>query len=265
MKYGAMNFPVKPVVEEIKNIAALGFDYLELAMDPPEADHAAIRRHQAEIMAALREHELGLICHLPTFVYTADLSDRIRKASVDEVVLSLEASADLGAETVVLHPGYIGGLGAHVMDRSMAYAMESLERFSEVAAHLGLKVCIENMFPKYPGWIEPGDFSPVMDRNPSLMLTLDIGHAHIGSKRERRFLKFIEAFPDRIHHIHVSDNFGKEDSHLPIGAGSIRFKKVVKGLKKIGYDRSVTVEVFSSNRAFLGYGRESMSQWFESV
>lgn len=263
MKYGAMNFPVKPVVEEIASIAELGFDYLELAMDPPEADHAIIRRNQAEITTALREHGLGLVCHLPTFVYTADLSDRIRKASVDEVVVSLEVAAELGAKKVVLHPGYIGGLGAHVMDRSMRYAMESLERFSEVASNFGLKVCIENMFPKYPGWIEASDFNPVMDRFPSLMLTLDIGHAHIGIKRERRFLKFIEAFPDRIHHIHVSDNFGKEDSHLPIGAGSIRFKKVVKGLKKIGYDRSVTVEVFSPDRAFLRYGRESMSQWFE--
>ncbi len=265
MKYGAMNFPVKPVVEEIAGIAELGFDYLELAMDPPEADHAAIRQHRTEIVSALKERGLGLVCHLPTFVYTADLSYRIRQASIDEVVSSLEAAADLGALKVVLHPGYIGGLGAHVMDRSMGYAMDSLAVFSDVAARLGLVVCIENMFPKYPGWIEADDFLPVMDRFPSLMLTLDVGHAHIGSRRERRFLKFIDAFPDRIGHIHVSDNFGKEDSHLPIGAGSIRFKKVVKGLKKIGYDRSVTIEVFSSNRAFLRYGRESMSQWFERV
>jgi len=34
-----MNFPVKPVVEEIKMIADLGFDYLELTMDPPQAHY----------------------------------------------------------------------------------------------------------------------------------------------------------------------------------------------------------------------------------
>ena len=31
MKYGAMNFPVKPVPQEIERIAGLGFDYVELA------------------------------------------------------------------------------------------------------------------------------------------------------------------------------------------------------------------------------------------
>jgi len=35
MKYGAMNFPVKPVLEEIQKISDLGFDYVELALDPP--------------------------------------------------------------------------------------------------------------------------------------------------------------------------------------------------------------------------------------
>ena len=34
MLYGAMNFPIKPILDEIEDIAALGFDYLEMAMDP---------------------------------------------------------------------------------------------------------------------------------------------------------------------------------------------------------------------------------------
>jgi len=37
MHYGAMNFPVLPVLEEIDAIAGMGFDYLELAMDAPMA------------------------------------------------------------------------------------------------------------------------------------------------------------------------------------------------------------------------------------
>jgi hypothetical protein len=37
MKYGAMNFPIKPLLKEIEEIGELGFDYVELTMDPPEA------------------------------------------------------------------------------------------------------------------------------------------------------------------------------------------------------------------------------------
>ena len=35
MKYGAMNFPVKPILNEIGEIGDMGFDYVELTMDPP--------------------------------------------------------------------------------------------------------------------------------------------------------------------------------------------------------------------------------------
>ena len=37
MRFGAMNFPVSPILQEIEAFAALGFDFLELAMDPPAA------------------------------------------------------------------------------------------------------------------------------------------------------------------------------------------------------------------------------------
>jgi hypothetical protein len=40
MQFGAMNFPVTPVLDEIETFARLGFDYLELAMDPPMAHHS---------------------------------------------------------------------------------------------------------------------------------------------------------------------------------------------------------------------------------
>ena len=32
MMYGAMNFPIKPILDEIEEIAALGFDYLEFSL-----------------------------------------------------------------------------------------------------------------------------------------------------------------------------------------------------------------------------------------
>ncbi len=262
MEYGAMNFPVKPVIEEIDRIAALGFNYLELAMDPPKAHHTDIRQHQREIMTALKKHKMGLVCHLPTFVYTADLSDRIRQASVDEVTASLEAAAELHPQKVVLHPGYIGGLGTYVMEMSIDYAMQSLDQIMGTADRLGIPICIENMFPKYPGWIEADNFNRILEKFPSIMLTLDIAHAHIGSKSEKRALRFMTVYPDRIHHVHVSDNFGKEDSHLPIGAGNIRYREMIKGLKKIGYNRTITVEVFSPDPEYLRLSKEKISQLF---
>ncbi|MBW1778954.1 MAG: sugar phosphate isomerase/epimerase [Deltaproteobacteria bacterium] len=193
----------------------LDFDYLELTLDPPEAHHETVLNRKKEILTALADHGLGLVCHLPTFLYLADLAPRIREASLFEMKGALNTAAALNPRKVVLHPPYIGGLGPLVMDRSRAIAMESLEAVITEAGRLGLCMCIENMFPKYPGWIEPKDFIPVMEKFPSLEMTLDFGHANVDSKRGDRILAFVETFKDRISHIHISDNLGKGDDHLP--------------------------------------------------
>jgi len=259
MLYGAMNFPVKPILDEIEEIAALGFDYLELAMDPPQSHYTIIRESKDSILKALDFHSLQLVCHLPTFVSTADLTQSIRKASLSEVLESLEVTAELNALKVVLHPGHIGGLGIFVMDMALNYALESLEAIVAKADHLGLCLCLENLFPKLQSFCKPENFVEIFARFPDLKLALDTGHANIDSQDSRKILDFIGQFGQRIGHIHLSDNLGKRDDHLPIGAGTIDFFKIARALKKAGYDDTVTLEIFSENRRQLQSSREQFA------
>jgi sugar phosphate isomerase/epimerase len=113
------------------------------------------------------------------------------------------------------------------------------------------------MFPRAGSIVNPDEFIPIFKQFPNLKLTLDIGHANIGSKFDKRNLEFINKLGDRIGHVHASDNFGKDDNHLPIGAGVINFKKIIKRLKKIGYDDTVTLEIFSKDREYLRISREN--------
>ncbi len=259
MLFGAMNFPIKPVMGELESIAELGFDYLELTMDPPQAHHSLVREQQLQIIKSLERHQLDIVCHLPSFLSIADLTNSIRNASVKETIDSLIAASDVGAMKVVLHPWYITGLGALVPDKARKYGLDGLEAIVEKADRLGLTLCLENMFPKAGSLTDPDDFVEVLEKFPSLKLTLDVGHAHIGRRRGHRTLEFIERFGPRISHIHASDNFGKEDSHLPIGAGNIDFRKIFKALKRIGYDQTITLEVFSRDRGYLKESRDKLS------
>jgi len=263
MLYGAMNFPVLPVLKEIETISGLGFDYVELTMDPPQAHYSMLQEKKEEILRALDGKGMALVCHLPTFVSTADLTDSLRETSLKEVIHSLEVAAQLGAMKVVLHPSFIGGLGVFVMDRARVYAMKALDIITEKAEDLGLCLCIENMFPRSNFLVEPEDFVEIFKSFPNLKMTLDPGHANIEGRGEKRALEFIRRFPDRIHHIHANDNFGKEDNHLPIGAGIIDFPKIVKALKEIGYDGTVTLEVFSRDREYLRISREKFAKMVE--
>ena len=262
MLYGGMNFPIKPVLEEVEAIAKLGFDYLELAMDPPQAHYKILNQQKDAIRSALERYNMGLVCHLPTFVSTADLTDSLRETSLKEVLESLQVAAHLQTLKVVLHPSYIGGLSVLVMDQAKDRAWRSLEAIVEKADQLGLSLCLENMFPVTNSLVEPEHFVPVFESFPSLKMTLDTGHAHIQSKGSKRALRFIERFGDRIEHIHANDNFGKEDNHLPIGAGTVDFLKITKALKKIGYDETITLEVFSRDRDYLKISREKLAAMF---
>ncbi|MBM4327313.1 MAG: sugar phosphate isomerase/epimerase [Deltaproteobacteria bacterium] len=256
MLYGAMNFPVKPVLKEVEAIAALGFDYVELTMDPPQAHHSAIRKQRRDLVNALEGHGMKLVVHLPSFLGLGDLTGSIRDASVNEMVSSLEVAAELDPLKVVIHPPYVTGLGVYVGDQVAEFGHRSLATVAETAERLGLTLCIENMFPRTRSLVEPDDFDEVFLRLPSLKLTLDTGHANIGGKGPKRALDFIRRFPERIAHIHASDNFGNDDNHLPIGAGAADFPKIIAGLKQIAYDDTITLEVFSRDTDYLRISRE---------
>jgi sugar phosphate isomerase/epimerase len=259
MLYGAMNFPVRPVLEELEEISSLGFDYMELTMDPPQAHHSMIYEQRASLLEALDRRNMGLICHLPTFVSTADLTDSLRQTSVREVLESLRVAAQLRPLKVVLHPSHIGGLGVFVMDRVRQHALKSLEVIVETADQLGLCLCIENMFPRSRFLVDPDDFVEVFEKFPSLKLTLDTGHAHLGAEGSQKVLDFVEKFGDRVAHVHASDNLGREDDHLPIGTGTMDFPKIMKALAEVRYDETITLEVFSRDREYLKVSRKKLA------
>jgi sugar phosphate isomerase/epimerase len=68
----------------------------------------------------------------------------------------------------------------------------------------------------------------------------------------------VKAFGNRIGHLHVSDNFGREDNHLPLGTGAINFSRIVRELKKTTYDDTLTLEVFSRDKDYLKLSLEKI-------
>ena len=263
MQYGAMNFPVLPLINEIDRIAALGFDYLELAMDPPMAHYTVLENKVTAIKTALKERGLALVCHLPTFVSIADLTDSIRQASLAEMLASLKTAAGLGAAKVVFHPGAIHGMAHFVPDTARRYCLQSLDAINHLATELDLTLCIENMFPGYGAFFKADEYDLIFERYPAMQMTLDTGHAHIGAVDGSRIKQFVERFAPRIDHLHISDNAGVADEHLPPGNGSINFQWLVKNLKAAGFDATVTFEIFTGNPGDLKSSREMFIRWWE--
>ena len=260
-----MNFPIKSVLDEIDEFARLGFDYLELAMDPPQAHYSMISENKDAILKALHKHAMQLVCHLPSFISIADLTKSIREASLTEMFKSLEVAAELKALKVVLHPGHIGGLGVFVMETAMQFGQESLTAIITKADRLGLCICLENMFPRLQTYYRPEHFKEILEQFADLKLTLDTGHANIDNQDGSKILDFIRHYSHRIGHVHLSDNFGKRDDHLPLGEGTIDFDSVAAALEDCGYDDTITLEIFDEDRRKLKASRENFKALFDAV
>jgi sugar phosphate isomerase/epimerase len=221
MIYGATNNPLRPLTDEIKVLGALGFDYLELCLDPPHGLPEALHPRLPEVRAALSGEGLGLpVVHLPTFVSLADIYPSIREASITEVFRALDFAVRIGAEKAVLHPGYLTGLMTFTPDVGRRYAYESLERIHRRATEVGITVCLENMFPRAGHMYRPDEFGEILRQVPGLMMTLDLAHANIRAPKGQ-IADFVKAAHGRIGHVHVGDNNGREDEHLPVGAGRL--------------------------------------------
>ncbi len=260
MKFGAMNFPVTSTLDELKKVSDLKFDYFELSMDPPCAHYSTILGIKTEILQALKKYSLERACHLPTFVYTADLSPDIRSASLKEMLNCLDAAAEIGAEKAVLHPSFTSGLGPLVIDTAKSYAHESLSAISRKADRLDIELCFENMYPRYHTFFNPDHFETVFNEFPRLKMTLDTGHANIGDPDKNRLFQFIQRFPEKIGHVHISDNNGRSDEHLKVGKGNINFKKFITLLKQTGYNDTITFEIFSQDTKDLVASREKITK-----
>lgn len=251
MLYGATNNPLRPVINEIKTIAALGFDYLELCLDPPEGLPGNLRAQKEEIRSVLDGQGLTLLVgHLPVGVWLADAYASIREASVGEVRLALETCAELGIKKAVIHPGYLTGLIRLTPHIGKGLAEETMGQVLEAARRLGVTLCLENLFPWAGHMYRPEEFPEILEKFPDLMMTLDLGHANIKAPADRA-RRFVEMAGGRIRHVHAGDNSGRDDEHLPVGAGRADMAGGLAALKELGYDETITIEVFAPDRDYL--------------
>ena len=79
----------------------------------------------------------------------------------------------------------------------------------------------------------------------SIGLTFDVGHLNIHRKHgftEKDLLKEFQAMAPHIKHLHLTDNFGSYDSHLPPGMGNVPIKQYLEELEKQGFKGRTIVE-----------------------
>ncbi len=256
MLVGSMNFPGRSVAKEIHRIASDGFDFVDLTLEPT----AAWLPDGHEIGRLIGDLGLGAVGHTAWYLPLASPFPELRVVARDLFRRSLDTFADAGVELVNVHPDQRVPL--HSTDRIRAFNAEAIGGLVDDAAGRGLTLMVENLDRLFSG---VDDLTAIFEDVPEARFHLDIGHAnlHLGLGEKNRTASLLDAFGDRLAHVHVSDNRGgSEDLHLPLGAGNIDWKGMVRLLKERGYDGTVTLEVFSREREHLVTSRRLWLQWW---
>ncbi|HVH59043.1 MAG TPA: sugar phosphate isomerase/epimerase family protein [Candidatus Sulfotelmatobacter sp.] len=178
--------------------------------------HAPNRRD----LSAMRESGTPLsICEI----------ERVRRVeAMDELKRVIDVADDLPYARLILH---MGGSRETADPRKRDAAFSSLEHLVLHARHAGVTICVENTHSEMGS---PDYLRAFVDetRLTGLRFNFDIGHAHLAEfPEEERLEKSFSPLKELVSSVHLHDNHGEKDEHLPPYDGSIHWPDAIKLLK----------------------------------
>jgi len=189
----------------------------------------------------------------------ASFNPAIRRLVLKQLENSLRYANLLEGKLWIFHPGMHTGLTPLHPGADLQISLQSIRYLLKKAGDLGIKIAIENMPGKSPCLSQQvAEFEQFYRElgNEPIGIALDVGHANTVGQVDL----FLDSFMKKIVHVHVSDNDGSFDHHLPIGKGTINWKKIVATLTKNRFNGFVMIETLENPLADLKRFRELYSR-----
>ncbi|MCU0493641.1 MAG: sugar phosphate isomerase/epimerase [Chloroflexaceae bacterium] len=218
---------------------------IELFCEAPHLDLSADWRSTvATLRSYARDHGLRYTLHAPCFdLNPAAANAGVRAEVLRQYRLGLEVAAELGANQMVVHSGprsdpRLSSVTAHGYVRAM------LEALLPTAEQTGTRLALENTGYGPASIIAtPADLLALVEGLPPALvgLTLDMGHAVL---QNLPLNTTIAAWAGRLCNVHLHDNGGHSDDHLPPGEGVVPLATALETLNQVGFSGSLTLESF---------------------
>jgi sugar phosphate isomerase/epimerase len=226
--------------ELLGQISEARFQGIEIFCSRSHFEYAAKTEVRA-MAGALEAHKLQLVSlHGPT---SRDMSatresgtplsicevERVRRIeAMDELKRVIDVADDLPYSRLILH---MGGSRETADPRKRDAAFSTLEHLILHAHHAGVTICVENTTSEMG---DPAYLRAFVDetRLTGLRFNFDIGHAHLAELPEdERIEKSFAPLRELVSSVHLHDNHGDKDEHLPLYDGSIDWPAAIKLLK----------------------------------
>ena len=190
--------------------------------------------------------------HAPFFdLNPGALDPLVRQVTLQRLLHTLHIATRLDARLVVIHPGYDPWRYPNMEDLWLSQATAFFRELLELDRHGRCLLAIENIYEPQPQTLVRlvGQIA-----SPRIGHCFDIGHWHLFGRMPLE--SWLQDIAPQLFHLHLHDNTGASDAHLPIGDGTIDFQPLLKLLAGLVSPPSVTLEAHS-----LPHLRRSHQQW----
>src|SRR5512137_2283105 len=238
--------------ELLGKIAAAGFQGVEIFCSRSHFDYAS-KDEIRELARALADHRLSVASlHAPSSRDTSAMREggsplsvceieRVRRIeAMDELKRAIDVADELPFSRMVLH---MGGPRETSDPRKRDAAFSSLEHLILHAHHAGVTLAMENTTSEMG---DPAYLRAFVDetRLTGLRFNFDIGHAHLADgPAEERIERSFAPLRDLVASLHLHDNHGEKDEHLPPYDGTIDWGAAIPMLKSATLDLPVVLEL----------------------
>lgn len=172
-----------------------------------------------------------------------NLADKKQTNYTDILKKTFAYARKVKAEFVVVHTNE--GLQGE-KEKLQAMVIKRLRKAINIGRSCNIQVAIENVGLRSKNNIlfDLNEYVALFDIFPEAKALIDTGHAHVNGWD---IPSVIAELGDRIIACHVHDNSGEGDEHLPVGEGTIDWKKYFAAVKKYAPE---SVQVLEYSRGF---------------
>ena len=223
-----------------------GFDAADFSMKPLEKLSGPWDDYVEYLISSSLQLQIPIkLCHLPFSVEICRNPD-VLPIFCEKMYKAIDAAKMIGVDYAVLHPSTVQeNATVYNRERWRDRTLTHLAPFAEYAVQKGVSIALENMpiynndgsVIRYCASVE--DVCEAADAL-GFSVCFDFGHANTIGARMSESISYIGR---RLTVLHVNDNMGTLDDHMPIGDGSIDWDDAMRGLKSIGFSGTFNYEI----------------------
>ncbi|MDD5724279.1 MAG: sugar phosphate isomerase/epimerase [Syntrophales bacterium] len=238
LKKVQINVPFQMLIDEYLDIVLKKGINPEVGLDCFALDRFS-RNEFCDVADAIHGASLSVTLHAPFFDLRPGALDRkVREVTVERLRQVFDLVPCFKPRSVVCHAAFDDKYYISHEEMWLENSKETWSGLIKIAAQVGTIVAIENVYESNPKFLRL--LLDAFEGSQNVCLCFDTGHFNAFSRSSLE--EWMDALGSRIGQIHLHDNHGSADEHLPVGEGTFPFRRFFELLKKKGARPIITLE-----------------------